>query len=52
MTRHSLVAGGARPADGPGDHNDDLSQARLAVLIDADNAHAAVIGGLLAEVAR
>jgi hypothetical protein len=36
----------------PFESDTDTAQARLAVLIDADNAHAGVVDGLLAEVAR
>ncbi|HRO59804.1 MAG TPA: NYN domain-containing protein, partial [Burkholderiaceae bacterium] len=39
------------PAD-PTGHDGDGDQDRLAVLIDADNAHAGTIDGLLAEIAR
>ncbi|TXL64823.1 NYN domain-containing protein [Zeimonas arvi] len=48
MKRRSL---GADPAEAPR-ADADSAQDRLAVLIDADNAHAAVVDGLLAEIAR
>ncbi len=35
-----------------GNHNLEDGQRRLAVLIDADNAQASIIEGLLAEIAR